>query len=96
MPYLWIDPPGPDVGIAYELGDPEQAVELLAALDLPADNGDRARAFDLDPANLELTVEQYQARRDFYGVTLLDQLPTDVDIPVDRRMMGTPDRKAPR
>lgn len=93
MPYLWIDPPGPDVGVAYELAEPEQAVELLARLHLPADNAERARAFDLDPANMELTVAEYQSRRDFYGVTMLEQLPTDVDLPVDRSMMGAPDRK---
>lgn len=82
MPYLWIDPPGDDPGVAYALDTPEQAVEAMAAANLPEGNAERARQHDLNPAHLELTVEQYQAGRDFYGVTMIDTLPTDVDLPV--------------
>lgn len=86
MVYLWIDPPGPDVGVAYELSSPEQAAGVAAKL-VPDDNAERARAYDLDIRNQDLSVEQYQAGRDFYGVTLLDHLPTDIDLPIDRSMI---------
>jgi hypothetical protein len=74
--YLWIDPPGPTAGWIYTLDSAEQIPDALARHDIPADNSDRQAAYD--QAHEGASVGQYQVGRDFWGITTLAVLPTDL------------------
>ncbi len=74
--FLWIDPPGADPGWIYDLDSATRIPETLARHPIPADNPERRAAYDL--ANEGVSVERYQAGRDFWGVTSLAELPSDL------------------
>lgn len=74
--YLWIDPPGIDPGWIHELAGDDEVAQVVAGYPIPDDNADRIRAHD--ELHEGASAELYQAERDFWGVTVLSELPTDL------------------
>jgi len=73
--FLWIDPPGPDAGWVHELKDWDDIPSVLEGYpNIPEDNNERKLAYD--EAHAGEDVEQFQAGRDYWGVTAMYQLPT--------------------
>lgn len=74
--YVWIDPPGDDPGTIHEVHDltPEAVADIVAGYDIPEDNDDRRRAHD-EQYEGSVIPQAYQQARDFWGVTVLHELP---------------------
>ncbi len=74
--FVWIDPPGVDPGWIHELDSDEQIPAALAQHPIPADNDERRAAYDATHEGI--SAERYQLGRDFWGITVLHELPTDL------------------
>lgn len=79
--FVWIDPPGENPGWVHEVADVENATmdAVRDQHDIPADNDARQAAYDASRSGPnEASPQEYQAGRDFWGVTVLSVLPTDL------------------
>jgi hypothetical protein len=74
--YLWIDPPGDNPGWLYDCASDTAIAKAMANHDIPEDNDQRWR--DYVENHGTDSVQQFQAGRDFWGITVLDELPTDL------------------
>lgn len=84
--YLWLDPPGDDPGWIYGLETDEDYEKAIAAHDIPADNAATKRAYDDHAERAQMKEDEYQKGRDFWGITTLVDLPTD--LPDKIKMVG--------
>lgn len=79
--FLWIDPPGAEPGWIHEITGTEadDAAAVIGQYPIPDDNAARQQAYD-DTSSGEhtVTVDQYQAGRDFWGITAMTSLPDDL------------------
>lgn len=76
MPFLWIDPPHGGENRIHEIDGPDDIPDVLGQYDIPDDNEAARRAYDV--AHEGESVEQYQAGREFWGVTYLNVAPHPV------------------
>lgn len=84
MPYVWIDPPGEHPGWIHACATDQEMTEAIAQHNIPDDNDARRRAYDATREGMQ--AEQYQAGRDYWGVTVLEMLPPD--LPEGIEMVG--------
>jgi hypothetical protein len=76
--FVWIDPPGDNPGWIHEI-DGDDVAAVTGQYPIPDDNAARIEAHDkAHPDTPESSVEAYQADRDFWGITALSALPTDL------------------